>query len=245
MKVVFFFLVFMTFLFAANKAIGPGGSFGSKSPLVKTIKNESENPGLSYQEELITRDSADSILGFCKGDLKKSRLGESPLNNLICDAMIEITQADFSLINFNSIHADLKSGPITRGSLLKVLPFNDSLIVIPINGEHLKLLIESKLTGIQHGVAIGGGRVEFDPTRKDENKVTYFEIGGFPVYPLKEYRLAVIGDFMTEMAQLDSLSQVDEISIENTGILLRDAVEEFILEHAPFENQMDNRWIRK
>ena len=245
MRVVFFILVFVTFLFAQNSVTEPGGSFGNLSPSIMILTSVSENRGLSNQINIDTVVVDDSILGFCKGDLKQSRLGESPLNNLICDGMIEVTQADFSIINFSSIHADLKSGPITHGSLLKVLPFNDSLLVFPINGEQLKLMIESKLTGIQQGVAIGGGRVEFDPTRKDENKVTYFEVGGFPVYPLKDYRVAIISNFMIESSELDSLLRVDEVIIESTGILLRDAVSEYIQKHSPLENQLDNRWISK
>jgi hypothetical protein len=129
--------------------------------------------------------------------------------------------------------------------LLNVLPFNDSLLVSLINGEHLKLIIESKLTGIQHGVAIGGGRVEFDPVRKDKNKVTYFEIAGFPVYPLKEYRVATIQNLILDISEFDSLRQADQFKMENTGILLRDAVAEYIIKYAPLDNQLDNRWIRK
>jgi hypothetical protein len=135
MKVVFFILVFVTYLFAQNSVTGPGGSSGNLSPSIMTLTSASENRGLSNQININTVVVDDSILGFCKGDLKRSRLGESLLNNLICDGMIEVTQADFSIINFSSIHADLKSGPITHGSLLKVLPFNDSLLVFPINGE--------------------------------------------------------------------------------------------------------------
>jgi 2',3'-cyclic-nucleotide 2'-phosphodiesterase (5'-nucleotidase family) len=245
MKVVLLILFFMTFLFAQNTAAKPGGSSGNLLPSILALTSASENRGLSYQVNSNTEVKNDSILGFCKGDLKRSRLGESPLNNLICDAMIEVTQADFSIINFSSIHADLKSGPITHSGLLQVLPFNDSLLVFPIKGEQLKLMIESKLTGIQHGVAIGGGRIEFDPTRKDENKVTYFEVGGFPVYPLKDYRVAIISNYMIESSELDTLLHTDEINIESIGILLRDAVSKYIQNHSPLENQLDNRWIRK
>ncbi len=187
----------------------------------------------------------DEVLGISRGALTRSSRGESPMNNLICDAMIEATQSDFSLTNFGGIRSDLKSGPITRRDLFKVLPFGNTLVVFQMKGEFLKQLIESKITGNRAGLAIGGGKVEFDPAREDGNKITYFEVGDHPLYPEKEYRV-VTTDYLAEgNSGLDLLLEVNEANVAYTGILLRDAISEYIQKYTPMEIQLNGRWQRK
>jgi 2',3'-cyclic-nucleotide 2'-phosphodiesterase (5'-nucleotidase family) len=187
----------------------------------------------------------DEILGTSRSALTRSGRGESPINNLICDAMIEATQSDFSVTNFGGIRADLKSGPVTRRDLFKVLPFGNTLVVFQMKGEFLKQLIESKITGNRRGLAIGGGKVEFDPARVDGNKITYFEVGGYPLYPEREYRV-VTTDYLAEgNSGMDLLLQVNDANIARTGILLRGSVSEYIQKYSPLEIKLNGRWIRK
>ncbi len=187
----------------------------------------------------------DEVLGISRTALSRSGRGESPMNNLICDAMIDATQADFSFTNFGGIRADLKSGPLTRRDLFKVLPFGNSLVVFQMKGEFLKQLIESKITGNRRGMAIGGGKLEFDPAREDGNKITYFEVGPHALYPEKEYRV-VTTDYLAEgNSGMDLLLQINDANIARTGILLRDAVSENIQKNTPLEIELNGRWIRK
>ena len=187
----------------------------------------------------------DEVLGTSRSDLSRSGRGESPMNNLICDAMIEATQADFSVINFGGIQADLKSGPITRGDLSRVLPFENTLVVFQMKGEFLKQLLESKITYNRRGLAIGGGKVEFDPAREDGNKITYSEVGGYPLYPEKVYRVVTTDYLAIGNSGMDLLLQVNDANIVRTGILLRGAVSEYIKKYSPLEIRQNGRWIRK
>jgi 5'-nucleotidase/UDP-sugar diphosphatase len=184
----------------------------------------------------------DDVLGVTDLGITRSSIGESPMSNLICDAMVEATQADFSFTNFGGIRADIKPGPITPRDMFKVLPFGNSLVVYQMTGEFLKELVEVRVAGNRRGLAIGGGRVEYDKSRPDGNRITYFEVGGFPVYPKKIYRVATT-DYLAEgNSGLEMLLTIDEANIARTGIMLREAVSEYIRNHTPLKIRTDGRW---
>ena len=187
----------------------------------------------------------DEVVGVSKVDLTRSGQGESPMSNLICDAMIQATGAEFSITNFGGIRADLRAGPITRRDLFKVLPFGNSLVVLQVTGEFLKQIIESKITGSRSGLAIGGGKIEYEQERADGNKITYFSVGEYPLYPKKVYRI-VTTDYLAEgNSGMDLLLEVNDANIARTGILLRDAVSEYIQEHSPLLIEPDGRWKKR
>ncbi len=237
-----------------NPGTGPGDGTGNNPASITNLTGVPGNPGSSgnvidddnaNSEPIEVKKGDDEVLGTSHSDLSRSGRGESPMNNLICDAMIEATQADFSVINFGGIQADLKSGQITRGDLSRVLPFENTLVVFQMKGEFLKQLLESKISDNRRGLAIGGGKVEFDPAREDGNKITYSEVGGYPLYPEKAYRVVTTDYLAGGNSGMDLLLQVNDANIARTGILLRGAIAEYIKKYSPLEIQMDGRWIRK
>ncbi len=187
----------------------------------------------------------DEVIGTSKVDLTRSGQGESPMSNLICDAMLNATGADIAVTNFGGIRADLRAGPITRRDLFEVLPFGNSLVVMQMPGDFLKQVIESKIRGNRSGLAIGGGRIEYDSKRPDGDRITSFSIGGQPLDPKKLYRV-VTTDYLAEgNSGMDLLLDIDEARIARTGILLRDAVSSYIQEHTPLVVKTDGRWKKK
>jgi len=187
----------------------------------------------------------DEVIGQSKADLTRSGQGEAPMNNLICDAMIEATGADFSFTNFGGIRADLRAGPITRRDLFKVLPFGNSLVVLQMTGEFLKQLIESKIESGRTGLAIGGGKIEYDSNRPDGDRIIQFSIGAYSLYPRKDYRV-VTTDYLAEgNSGMDLLLEVNDANIARTGILLRDAVSEYIRGNTPLDIKYDGRWKKR
>ena len=139
----------------------------------------------------------------------------------------------------------MQIGPITPRDLFSVLPFGNSIVVLQIEGSMLKDLIESKISGNRSGLAIGGGRVIFDTERPDGNKIVEFTINGYSIYPNKDYFVAMT-DYLAEgNSGLSELSSVPEEKIDRTGILLRDAVQQYIRQKTPLRIENDGRWVRK
>ena len=186
----------------------------------------------------------DEVIGISEYTLTRGQ-GEAPMNNLICDAMLDATHADFSFTNFGGIRSDLKAGPITPRDVFKVLPFGNTLVIFHLRGDFLKELIESKIAGDRSGLAIGGGKVVYDRSRPDGDKIEVFNVSDDPILEDKIYRIATT-DYLAEgNSGLNQLADVPESQVDQTGILLRDAVTQYIQKYSPLKIKVDGRWQKK
>jgi len=101
-------------------------------------------------------------IGSGEIDVTRSRSGESLMGNFVCDAMLNRTETDFSFISYGELYGDLYQGEISRLDIFRLVPFNRTLVVIEISGDTLKQIIEKTLGGVHSGLAISGGKVEYD-----------------------------------------------------------------------------------
>ena len=188
------------------------------------------------------------LIGHSEVSLIRSPKGESTMNNLIGDIMLWQTSADFAFINFGDIHADFEAGPITELDLYKLIPFDRTLVVLEVNGEFLQKLVEYNISGVRQGMVIAGGKVECDMSRPNLHRLNYFQVGDYPCYPEKEYRV-VTTDYLTEgNAGFGMLTGIEPARVFKTGILLRDAVKQYIKLNSPFTMgniKLDGRWERR
>jgi 5'-nucleotidase len=78
-------------------------------------------------------------------------LGESPMGNLIADAMLAATDedADIALMNPGGVRASIDQGPITYGEAFSVQPFGNFLTTITLTDEQLLCVLEQQF-------AVGG-----------------------------------------------------------------------------------------
>jgi len=182
------------------------------------------------------------VIGKSQIALSRSSIGESPMNNLITDAMRERVNADFAFTNFGGIRSDLKMGPITREDIFKVLPFGNQIATLMIDGVFLKNIIEKKVTGGSRGLAISGGEITINKTLPDGDRVVKIEINGQLLDPNKTYRIATTDYLMEGNSGLYMLKEIPRENIAFTGILLREAVIEYIQKNTPIQPEMDGRW---
>ncbi|NOX36675.1 MAG: bifunctional metallophosphatase/5'-nucleotidase [Calditrichaeota bacterium] len=196
------------------------------------------------QQQAIYEKGFEEVIGEARTTLTRSSIGESPLNNLITDAMRLQVNADFAFTNFGGIRADLKKGPITRADVFRVLPFGNQIVTFHATGKFIKDILEQKLKGGGRGLAISGGKVIFNRQRPDGQRVVYMEIGGKPLEPKRTYRVATTDYLMEGNSGLTLLKTVPPEEVAYTGILLREAVIEYIRKHSPLHIQTDGRWKR-
>lgn len=93
----------------------------------------------------------DSIISYCPETLEKSR-GEWQTNigNFLADASMELAQPvflkqqgkplDIILLNSGGIRSIIPKGPITKRNAFEVMPFENSLIVVALKGEQIKVM---------------------------------------------------------------------------------------------------------
>ena len=197
---------------------------------------------LIKQQQATYEKGFEEVIGETRITLKRSSVGESPLNNLITDAMRRRVEADFAFTNFGGIRADMKRGPITRADVFRVLPFGNQIVTFHAPGRFIKNILEQKLRGGGRGLAISGGKVIVNRSLPDGRRVVYMEIGGEPLEPDRLYRVATTDYLMEGNSGLVLLKSVPPEEVAYTGILLREAVIEYIRRHSPLKIQTDGRW---
>ncbi len=182
------------------------------------------------------------IVGETRTALTRSSIGEAPMNNLITEAMREKVAADFSFMNFGGIRADIKPGPVTREDIFKVLPFGNEIVTFEATGVFIKQIVERKLRGGSRGLAIGGAKVLFNRNMPDGQRVVYMEINGEALSPDKKYRVATSDYLMEGNSGLSMLRSIPRSRVDFQGVLVRDAVIEYIRENSPITVKMTGRW---
>ena len=124
------------------------------------------------------------------------RVKESPVGNLIADLMREAMGADVALVNGGGIrgNAVTPAGPLTRGDVLKILPFANKVVKLEVTGETLRAALENGLS--QHEKIAGrfpqvsGLRYVFDPTKPVGSRLVSATVGGKPLDPAARYTVA-------------------------------------------------------
>jgi 5'-nucleotidase/UDP-sugar diphosphatase len=201
------------------------------------VRNVTPDPEIdsiitSYQKSLATR--AAERLGEATTELRKSDIEESPLNNLIADALRDAARTQIAFYNVGGIRAILRRGPITRGSIFEILPFQDTLVTMNLTGAQLKQVLGRRV------LAVSGLRVVWDTRRPSQNRLVSVTLaGGQPIQDTTRYTvvvnefLAAGGDGFVELA--------NGTSVLDTGILPRDALTSYVKNHPRVSDVTDGR----
>ena len=199
---------------------------------------------ISSQQEIYEKGFRE-VIGSTQTTLSRQGVGESPMYNLVTDAMRMRVKADFSFTNYGGIRADIKVGSITREEIFRVLPFGNQIVEFQVTGNYLKSIIEEKIKGNRRGMAISGGMITYNNTLPDGERITEFLIGGEPLQADQVYRIATTDYLMEGNSGLYMLQDIPRESVAFTGILLRDAVIEYVQKNSPLQIQLEGRWSKK
>ncbi len=124
------------------------------------------------------------------------RVKEAPVGNLIADVMREAMQADVALVNGGGIrgNAVTPAGTLTRGDVLKILPFANKIVKLEVTGDVLRAALENGVS--QHEKTAGrfpqvsGIRYVFDPKKPAGSRLVSVTVGGKPLDPAGRYSVA-------------------------------------------------------
>ncbi|MBI9012286.1 MAG: 5'-nucleotidase C-terminal domain-containing protein [Clostridiales bacterium] len=168
------------------------------------------------------------------GDRAVVRTQEAALGNLIAEANLYYSGADASLTNGGGIRASIDVGDITKGEVLTVLPYGNTVTVIELTGADIKAAIEHGVDSYPETKGafphIAGMTVEYDASQAAGSRVTKMTIGGEALVLTKTYTLA-INDFLagggdayemfegkTVVAELGSMDQILIDYINEVGL---------------------------
>ncbi|UNC92276.1 bifunctional metallophosphatase/5'-nucleotidase [Candidatus Contubernalis alkaliaceticus] len=163
------------------------------APVAEVITNY-EKLSEPILNEVIASSDVDLI-----GERELVRTRSTNLGQLINAAMLEASKADVAMINGGAIRSSIDSGPITRGDMLSVFPFDNYVVVLEVSGEDLIAMLEIGLSeypepsgAYPHTTGI---EYIFDAEEEPGNRTSDWKVGGHPLEPQGYYRL-VTNDFI-------------------------------------------------
>jgi len=175
-----------------------------------------------------------TVLGHAAGDLSRSAARESHVGNLVADAVRAKTGTEITLINASDARMGIPKGPITSRTLFEVLPSENTLVTMRLSGAQVKRILGRTM------LSVSGVRVKLDSAKPEGKKLISARLGdGTPIRDKDLYTvstndyLLMGGDGFTEFA--------DGMDVEDTGILLRDAVAEHIARLGTVSPHLDGR----
>ena len=128
------------------------------------------------------------------GERSFVRRHESELGNLTADAFRWKTGADIAIINGGDLRTDLPSGAITRGDILSIFPFSNTLEVVEIDGRSIKAMLEHSVAFYPDEFGgfmnVSGMTFTFDPSARVGARISDVYIGDEPLENSKTYTLA-------------------------------------------------------
>jgi len=182
------------------------------------------------------------------GERVNVRSKETNLGNLIADVLREKTSADIALQNGGGIRASINIGPVTRGEVYEVLPFDNYIVALQLTGQQIWQALENGVAKYPElkgqFLQVSGIKFTFDPNKSPGNRIVSVTVGGEPLNLTKTYKVAT-NCFMA--AGGDGYTMLKEAKEANgmldTGEFMRDAVVEYINENSPVAPQVEGRIV--
>ncbi len=187
----------------------------------------------------------DVIIGEASMNITKMGTGtQNLIGNLVCEAMKDYTGADFAFMNLGGIRDELPSGSISYRNVFSVMPFDNQIALIEVDGRFLKEIIETRVSGSRHGLRTAGIKVIINRKRENFNRISNLLIGGEPWQADKIYKIATSDFLLQGNAGLALLTKVPESKITRYEQGLRDVIVEYIKNNSPVSAVIDDRWRR-
>lgn len=130
----------------------------------------------------------DEVIGISSFEMKK-KLPTSTLGNLLADLLFEkvnghFGQVDFAMLNYGGIRAALPADSIRRGHLMEILPFQNYVAVVEMDGRLVQQFLD-------HWARKGGTPVAAVEFTISEGKALDILIQNEPIDTLRQYRVAM------------------------------------------------------
>ncbi len=120
---------------------------------------------------------------------------ESTLGSFLADSLRGLAKADVALINPGGLRADLKTGRLKYGGVYEVIPFDNQIATLDLNGEQLERLLKAAF-GSKKGVfQLSGLEVKLGRCPAPDRLKEVTLPGGKKLDPHGTYRVA-LPDFL-------------------------------------------------
>jgi 2',3'-cyclic-nucleotide 2'-phosphodiesterase (5'-nucleotidase family) len=177
------------------------------------------------------------VIGTVARELTKNK-PESTLGNFYADAMMagarkEDPDVDFAIANYGGIRVPyLSPGPLTKGQIFELSPFDNLLVIVSIPGNLLDTLMQ-KLAGM------GGWPVSSAIKMTiQHNSLVEYTVHGKAAMPSAIYKVAM-PDYLANGG--DGLKELIPLERIQSGKLIRDMIMHYVIETTASGQKIDAR----
>ena len=163
---------------------------------------------------------------------------ECPMLNWATDALWEAAKkvyagrVDIAIVNMGGMRCSWQKGPVTKGCVFELMPFDNRLVVLTLKGEDVIALCESFARYGGQGVA--GMRVKVL-----DNKLVDVTVGGKAVNPKALYTVATSDYLAGGTDHMDALTKY--VEYWDSDLLIRDLYLEAVREQDTIRATVDGR----
>jgi 5'-nucleotidase/UDP-sugar diphosphatase len=137
------------------------------------------------------------VVAYASGRFSRDsslRTGESPLGNMLTDAIRVGTGADFALQNAGGIRSGFGPGPVTVWDVYCALPFDNKIVELELKGDQVKELVADIARRVGRGCFCQVSGISFEVVDKRPSAI---KVGDDPLDDNKTYTVAV-ADYLAE-----------------------------------------------
>ena len=168
---------------------------------------------------------ADEVVGSAAVALHR-RAPETTIGDFITDAMRAEAHVDVALQNPGGMRADLDAGPVTRGEIYAIMPFDNTIATVELTAAQLKAVLEQSLAH-DRVTQVSGIRYTIDYRRPSLDRITQLRLpDDTPLDSTKSYTVAANNFMITGGDFYEALTQGAKRS--DSGRLIRDAMESWV-----------------
>lgn len=178
-------------------------------------------------------------------DLPKATDKETALGNWLADATrAAVSGTDFAFHQANFPATALAKGPVTRGQIYSLLPYDNTIVTLNMTGADILSALEQGVSGKNGLLSVSGLKYSWDPEQPEGKRIlSAVSLSGSPIEAGKIYKVAV-NDTLASGA--DGFSAFRKgTNVVNTRILVRDALLSDLKARPSISGDTDGRAIAK
>ncbi len=238
------------------------GGKGERLGLLKMVVDTLQNKIVSYDYEFIRtrlgrvspsqqvarvvdsleatiQTEMDRVIGYLETPWMRSSRGESNIGNWIADALRKRFNTDIALQNSGGIRKSLEAGPIKVRDLWEISPFDNTVLIMRLNGRQLKKLLEWRIKPPRDLLQVSGLTMVYNSRSRQLIKA---QVNEQTIQPEKTYTIATNNYITGHMDRFFGLTPT-EVKLDTTGIMVRSLLIEAVQQQGKIRSETENRLI--
>lgn len=219
-----FFPFFLALVLSCNKAYLPAAVQYNQQPVTQNaVVDSTLLRSLRPYRDSVNK-AMNSILATLAAPLTKAQ-PDGSLNRFMADAVLHGARKTFgpnvdaAFVNYGGVRLnDVPAGPITRGKIFELMPFDNVLIVQQVSGTVLQQFLDVL-------AARGGWPISGVTFKIEKEKATNIKVGSEDLNLQKTYSIAQ-SDYIVNGG--DGILLFKDLPTQNKGYLLRDALLDYV-----------------